>query len=71
MPKLAKYREWPARQLHFGFYIPDAEPRPIPEGAMIHASVVKRMEMVRDYRPVNLPERYETWPMPVRVEVEA
>ena len=33
VPKLAKYKEWPARQAHFGFYIPDAEPRPIPEGA--------------------------------------
>ena len=30
---------------HFGFYIPDAEPRLIPEGAFIHESVVKRMDM--------------------------
>ena len=65
LPKLAKYREWPARQVHFGFYIPDGEPRPIPEGAIVHESVVKRMAAVRDYRPVNLPARYETWPMPV------
>jgi len=64
-PKSAKYKEWPARQAHFGFYIPDAEPRPIPEGAFVHESVVKRMEAVRDYRPVNLPSRYETVPMPV------
>ena len=30
LPKLAKYKEWPARQVVFGFYIPDGEPRPIP-----------------------------------------
>ncbi len=56
LPKSAKYREWPERQVFFGFYIPDAEPRPIPEGAVIHESVVKRMEKVSDYRPVNLPD---------------
>ena len=33
LPKSAKYKEWPARQTHFGYYIPDAEPRLIPEGA--------------------------------------
>ena len=36
LPKSAKYREWPARKAHFGYYIPDAEPRLIPEGAIIH-----------------------------------
>ena len=64
LPKAAKYKEWPARKTHFGFYIPDAEPRPIPEGAIIHESVVQRMEALKDYRPVNLPARYETFPMP-------
>src|SRR6266540_4053943 len=44
VPKLARYKEWPERQAHFGFYIPDAEPRPIPEDAFIHESVVKRMD---------------------------
>jgi len=66
LPKSATYKEWPARQVYFGFYIPDGEPRPIPEGAVIHESVVKRMEKVREYRPVNLPATYETWPMPVK-----
>lgn len=64
-PKSAAYKEWPARQVYLGRYIPDAEPRPIPEGAFVHESVVKRMEAVRDYRPVNLPAKYETVPMPV------
>ena len=70
LPKSAKYREWPKRQVVFGFYIPDAEPRLIPEGAVVHESVVKRMAEVGDYRPVNLPATYTTWPMPVKAEVE-
>jgi uncharacterized protein (DUF2235 family) len=65
IPKSAKYKEWPARQSWFGWYIPDAEPRLIPEGAIVHESVVKRMADVADYRPVNLPAKYETFPMPV------
>jgi uncharacterized protein (DUF2235 family) len=64
VPKLAKYKEWPEREARFGFYIPDAEPRPIPEGAWMHQSVVQRMDAIRSYRPVNLPARFETWPMP-------
>lgn len=64
VPKAAKYREWPERRTHLGFYIPDAEPRLIPEDALIHQSVVARMEAVKDYRPVNLPARYQTFPMP-------
>ena len=64
-PKNAKYKEWPARRTFLGRYIPDAEPRPIPEGAFIHESVTKRMDAVREYRPVNLPTRFETVPMPV------
>ena len=38
LPKSAKYKEWPARKVHFGYYIPDAEPRFIPDGAIIHES---------------------------------
>ncbi|MDE5455244.1 DUF2235 domain-containing protein [Bradyrhizobium sp. CSA112] len=64
IPKSATYREWPARKTYFGYYIPDAEPRLIPEGAVIHESVVKRMDAMPSYRPVNFPNKYETWPMP-------
>ena len=35
---------------------------------MVHESVVKRMAEVGDYRPVNLPAKYTTWPMPVKAE---
>ena len=69
LPKSAKYKEWPARKVHFGFYIPDGEPRLIPEGALIHESVVKRMDMLPAYRPVNLPSRFETVPMPTPPEL--
>jgi len=65
IPKSDKYKEWPARQSHFGFYIPDAEPRFIPDGALIHDSVLKRMAAVPEYRPINLPRAYDTAPMPV------
>jgi uncharacterized protein (DUF2235 family) len=64
LPKSDKYKEWPARKSHFGFYIPNAEPRLIPEDACVHESVVKRMEALADYRPVNLPSRFRTVPMP-------
>ena len=65
LPKSAKYKEWPARKAHFGYYIPDAEPRLIPEGAIIHESAVQRMDAMPSYRPVNLPKQFETFPMPV------
>ena len=68
LPKSAKYKEWPARQTYFGFYIPDAEPRLIPEDAFIHKSVVKRMDALAAYRPVNLPARFQTVPMPTEPE---
>ena len=65
LPKSAKYREWPARKTHFGYYIPDAEPRLIPDGAIIHKSALLRMDAMPSYRPVNLPKHYEKFPMPV------
>ncbi|WP_043160558.1 DUF2235 domain-containing protein [Bradyrhizobium sp. Ai1a-2] len=64
MPKKATYKEWPERKSHFGFYIPDCEPRFIPDDAVIHESVVRRMDAVKDYRPINLPKQYKTFPMP-------
>jgi uncharacterized protein (DUF2235 family) len=64
IPKMDKYKEWPERKSRSGFYIPNAEPRPVPENAFIHESVLKRMEALPDYRPVNLPLRYQTVPLP-------
>jgi uncharacterized protein (DUF2235 family) len=65
LPKRAKYREWPERKVHFGWYIPDGEPRFIPDGAVIHESAVLRMGAMTNYRPVNLPKLFEKFPMPV------
>jgi uncharacterized protein (DUF2235 family) len=64
-PKADKYKEWKARESFLGHYIPDAEPRAIPDDACIHESVVKRMHAVSTYRPVNInmPSRYEIIPM--------
>ena len=64
LPKSASYKEWPARKTHFGYYIPDAEPRFIPDGAVVHESAVLRMDAMPSYRPVNLPKHYEKFPMP-------
>jgi uncharacterized protein (DUF2235 family) len=66
LPKKDRYKEWPARQSHFGWYIPNREPRFIPEGASIHESVLMRIAETPDYRPVNLPANYERVPLPVK-----
>jgi uncharacterized protein (DUF2235 family) len=70
LPKSATYREWPERKVVAGFYIPACEPRLIPEGAHVHESVLKRMEVDANYRPVNLPKDFVTVPMPVRPGVD-
>jgi uncharacterized protein (DUF2235 family) len=63
-PKRDKYKEWKARRSLLGHYIPDAEPRPIPDNAFVHESVVNRMQAVPEYRPINMPSRYQVVPMP-------
>lgn len=68
VPKNAKYKEWPKREVHFGFYIPDCEPRFIPDGAFIHESVLMRMAEMPEYRPVNLPAMYDRVALPVKRE---
>ncbi|OAF17188.1 DUF2235 domain-containing protein [Bradyrhizobium neotropicale] len=70
VPKSAKYKEWPERKVVAGFYIPDCEPRVIPEGAHVHESVMKRMEAEATYRPVNLPKEFVTVPMPTPPHAE-
>ena len=69
VPKSAKYKEWPERQVYLGFYIPDCEPRVISEGAHVHESVVRRMDAMPGYRPVNLPTSFAIVPMPAGPEV--
>ena len=71
MPKSDKYKEWSARRSWLGYYIPDAEPRPIPANAYVHESVIDRMRVVPAYKPFNLPSSYQVIPMvsgPVRAD---
>jgi uncharacterized protein (DUF2235 family) len=73
LPKREKWKEWPERKCFLGWYIPDAEPRPIPEGAIIHRSVIERMAKLPSYRPVNLPASYaiEEGPTPPLADAHA
>jgi uncharacterized protein (DUF2235 family) len=64
LPKSDKYKEWSARKSFLGYYIPNAEPRPIPEDSFIHESVFERIKAAPRYRPINLPSRYQIIPMP-------
>lgn len=59
LPKRAAHREWPARRIVMGFYLPLGEPRRIPEGALIHESVFERINAVEAYQPVNIPDSYQ------------
>jgi uncharacterized protein (DUF2235 family) len=57
-PKRTKYREWPRRPSILGLYLPLAEPRAIPDGALIHQSVIDRMNKEDlGYDPPNLPQQ--------------
>ncbi len=75
IPKRARYEEWPQRLKFAGWYIPCGEPRliehpptspatPSPVTPRIHQSVLERMKLVPDYKPVNFPRHYdlEAWP---------
>lgn len=60
IPKKLKWRRWPSRTDCSGLYIPWAESRLIPDGALIHESVFARIKKVPGYRPVNLPKSFAT-----------
>jgi uncharacterized protein (DUF2235 family) len=62
-PKKDKYKEWPERKSLLGHYIPDAEPRLIPEDAFIHESAIEKIAKDPSYKPVNIPAKYQTVPM--------
>jgi hypothetical protein len=48
------------RNSFLGHDIPNAGPHPIPLDAVVHESVIKRMQ----YQPVNMPTRYRVIEMP-------
>jgi uncharacterized protein (DUF2235 family) len=66
LPKPVRWREWPARKSFLGWYLPLGEPRLIPQGAIIHRSVIERRDRVSSYRPINLPATFaiEEGPFP-------
>ncbi len=53
VPKPASLREWTSRRTALGHYLPAAEPRPVPDDAIMHSSVVERSDG-GGYAPVNL-----------------
>ena len=58
VPKLTRWREWrKGRPNLLGIYFPLAEPRFIPDGAMVHRSAAARREAGIGYDPVNWPNR--------------
>jgi uncharacterized protein (DUF2235 family) len=59
LPKSDRYKEWAALRSFGGYYLPNCEPRCVPEGAFIHESVTKRVEADGTYRPINLPRSYQ------------
>lgn len=54
IPKRVRFREWPARRARWGWYLPRAEPRPLPTGSLVHSSVSERVAALPSYRPENL-----------------
>jgi uncharacterized protein (DUF2235 family) len=60
VPKKLKWKRWPKRSSGKGFYLPLAEPRFIPDDALVHKSVLDRMAALEEYRPVNLPKSCRT-----------
>lgn len=67
LPKYYTLKEWPRRLVLFDFYLPKAEPRPIPnrpwpgptDPFFIHSSAIARIDGDATYRPVNLPAHYQ------------
>ena len=55
LPKSVKYREQSHLRALLGCYVPAREARYIPGHADLHWSVRARMNLLPDYRPVNLP----------------
>jgi uncharacterized protein (DUF2235 family) len=64
LPKSDRYKEWMRLKSFAGHYIPRAEPRPVPNNAWIHESVLLRKEKLPSYQPINLPPAYDAEPMP-------
>jgi len=60
VPKVS--RGGPTGRRRVRVYLPRGEPRFIPRGALLHQSVVERIDAGIGYRPVNLPETWRVEP---------
>ena len=60
LPKNRKWKRFPEKVEGGGYYLPRAEPRKIPEGALLHHSVIERI--AKGYKPVNLPSDFTPVP---------
>lgn len=60
VPKAKKYLDWTERRSFLGYYLPRGEPRTILPNAWVHTSVIDRQGAVPGYKPVNLPEVFQT-----------
>lgn len=58
LPKRTKWREWRARKSIAGYYLPCAETRGMPTGALVHWSACRKKERDPSYKPRNLPASY-------------
>ena len=62
-PKRDRFEESMKRTSFWGHYIPNAEPRAIPDGAFVHESVILRTRAVSSYQPINLPQDHTVVPL--------
>ncbi len=59
IPKRNRWHDDPAKREKRGFYLPLKERRYVPEGAIIHPSVLERHQLDPDYDPPNLPKGWQ------------
>lgn len=64
LPKNRKWKRFPKKVAGGGYYLPRGEPRKIPEGALLHHSVLERI--AQGYGPVNLPTHFTTVPPDIK-----
>ncbi|KAF1687563.1 hypothetical protein B1992_02550 [Pseudoxanthomonas broegbernensis] len=58
LPKRDRWPEWDERHSILGWYLPRSEPRAMPDDALVHRSVEKRIDAGIGYRPINLRGNY-------------
>lgn len=62
LPKDDKFKEWPSRKSLWSHYLPEGEPRFVPENAIVHQSVLDKIAADASYKPINLPSVYHLEP---------